>query len=679
MKYLYFFIPLLIGFFAIDSNPIKVERNFKQETDSVFSWIKAAKNETLNFQQRKVYLEKAYQLALQEKSDSLQNIYFSKIALNYYRLGDSLSFRKLNKLTINLSKQLNDSTTLAFNYWDLGGFYSRYEVKDSAYYAFSKAQKLYEGLNDDFRSGRMLLNMAIIQSDSKDYTGSEVTTIKAIQLLKPLNKYKQLYRCYNNLGVIFNELKEYDKALFYHNKALEYEERIEGENTFKLTTLNNIGVVYKNKKVHEKAIEYYQQALDDESLKANNTKLFAMLFDNLAYSKYKLKDTVEVENLFYTALKIRDSIHDVSGVIVNKLHLAEFKFTYNDTIAALQLANEAKDLAVQSKNHKNTLTALLLLSKLDKKNGYTYTNQYIILNDSLQDQERVIRNKFARIRFETDEFIEENELLSERNKRILLYTGVLASLLVLLYIVISQRFKNTKLKLKQEQQLANEEIYNLMLNQQNKVDEGRRNEKMRISQELHDGVLGRILGTRIVLGVLNDKTDETAVLKREECIDNLKEIEEELRDVSHRLHEKSLDADIGYIKLVENLLEKQCLVSEFSYEFKCDKNINWELVKGDLKMNLYRIIQESVQNINKYANAKHVKVLFRSEENLLYLTIRDNGKGFDVDAKSKGIGLKNIKSRVKSFNGIVNIESKPNQGTAIFIETPLKKPNFKTT
>jgi signal transduction histidine kinase len=249
----------------------------------------------------------------------------------------------------------------------------------------------------------------------------------------------------------------------------------------------------------------------------------------------------------------------------------------------------------------------------------------------------------------------------------------------LLYIVISQRFKNTKLKLKQEQQLANEEIYNLMLNQQNKVDEGRRNEKMRISQELHDGVLGRILGTRIVLGVLNDKTDETAVLKREECIDNLKEIEEELRDVSHRLHEKSLDADIGYIKLVENLLEKQCLVSEFSYEFKCDKNINWELVKGDLKMNLYRIIQESVQNINKYANAKHVKVLFRSEENLLYLTIRDNGKGFDVDAKSKGIGLKNIKSRVKSFNGIVNIESKPNQGTAIFIETPLKKPNFKTT
>ena len=68
-----------------------------------------------------------------------------------------------------------------------------------------------------------LQNMAIIQTELKDYTGSEITTFKALTVLKPLKKYEPIYKCYNNLGIIFNELEEYDQALFYHNKALEYQ------------------------------------------------------------------------------------------------------------------------------------------------------------------------------------------------------------------------------------------------------------------------------------------------------------------------------------------------------------------------------------------------------------------------------------------------------------------------
>jgi len=665
----------MLWLFTVDIAPrynTEYQNDKRTQMDSILLWIEHSNNKALDYQQRKLYLDRAFKNALEQKNDSLKNIYLSKIGLNYYRLNDSVSFRKVNKLSVKLATQLRDSTTLAYDYWDLGNFFSKKEVKDSAYYNYFQAQKIYEGLENYFYSGRMLLNMAVIQSDSKDYTGSEVTTIKAIELLKPLKKYKQLYACYNNLGIIFNELKDYDKALFYHNKAFGYEKILKGNNTFKPNTLNNIGVVYKNKNNHDQAIKYYRQALQEKDLKENNTKLYAMLLDNLAYSQCKLKDTLGVQNLFFKALKIRDSIQDLSGIIVNKLHLAEFNSTYIDTLKALQWANEAKGLAISSKNHKNTLTALLLLSKLDKKKGYKYASKFIQLNDSLQQQEREIRNKFARIRFETDEFIVENEELNEKYKSMLMYAGALAFLLILIYVIVSQRFKNNNLQLEQQQQLANEEIYNLMINQQNKIDEASRNEKKRISQELHDGVLGKILGTRIFLEVLNDKTDATAILKREKCIDDLQNIEEEIRDVSHRLHEKSLDADIGYIQLVENLLEKQSLVSKFSYEFECDKNTNWEVIKGDLKMNLYRILQESLQNINKYAKAKHVKVLFKSDKNVLYLTIRDDGEGFNVEAKRKGIGLNNINSRIKSLNGKVHIESTPNKGTAIFIEAPIK-------
>ncbi len=673
MKYFYFYIPLLIWLFAVDIAPRydnEYQNDKKIQKDSISLWIEYSNNMALDFPQRKLYLDKAFKKTLVQQNDSLKNVYLSKIGLNYYRLNDSLSFRKVNRLSIKLAMQLGDSTTLAYDYWDLGNYFSKKEVKDSAYYSYFQAQKIYEGLENHFYSGRMLLNMAVIQSDSKDYTGSEVTTIKAIELLKPLKKHKQLYACYNNLGVIFNELKDYDKALFYHNEALVYQEKISGKNSYKFNTLNNIGVVYKNKQEHAQAIKYYQEALYEKDLKEKNTKLYAMLLDNLAYSQYKLNDTIGVGQFFYRSLKIRDSINDLSGIIINKLHLAEFNASYNDTIKALQLANEAKDLAYTSKNHRDVLAALLLLSKLDTKKSYSYANRYIALNDSLLQQERAIRNKFARIRFETDEFIEENVLLSAQKKRILIFLGVLVLLSALLYIIRDQRLKNIKLKLEREQQKANEEIYNLMLSQQHKIDEGKRNEKKRISEELHDGVLGKLFGARLILGTLNDLSDKESILKRGRYIQELQEIEEEVRNVSHELHAKSLDADIGYIELIENLLEKQSLITKFKYEFNCDNDISWDEIKGDIKMNLYRIIQEATQNINKYAKAKHVKVSCRVDKNILYLTIRDDGIGFNASTKSLGIGLKNIKSRVHDLGGTVMIESEPNLGTSIFIETP---------
>ena len=107
-------------------------------------------------------------------------------------------------------------------------------MKDSAYFSYYKAQKIYELIKNNFYSGRLLLNMAIIQTDLKDYTGSEITTFKAIALLKPLNKYDQLYRCYNNLGIIFNELEDFDQALIYHDEALNLKKIIRKSNSFKV-------------------------------------------------------------------------------------------------------------------------------------------------------------------------------------------------------------------------------------------------------------------------------------------------------------------------------------------------------------------------------------------------------------------------------------------------------------
>ena len=674
LKYFPLYISLLILIVAYngstDEKYLKNNTASIQSKDSISVWIKLSKDRTLSFNKRKAYLDKAYIISQREINDSLRNSSLFKVSYAYFKLNDSLGFRNTNRQSIDLSHKLNDSTSLAANYWDLAEFHSNKGTPDSAYYNFSKALKIYEFIRNDDYAGRMLLNMAIVQSDIKDFTGSEITTIKAISLLKPLSKYKHLYRCYNNLGICFNNLEEYDKAIESHNSALDYQKKVKGKNTYKENSLNNLGVVFKNINDFEKAIQYYELALKAKNLKNRNTKLYAKLLDNLAYSKFKISDTAGVEHLFHKSLKIRDSIDDYIGLAVNKLHLAEYYAFTNDSTKAKQFALESKQLAFETKNYRELLPSLLLLSKLDKHNSSYYTSQYIKLNDSLQKEERAIRNKFARIQFETDEFIVKNKRLSKQKELILLIAGSIFLLGILLYIIIIQRIKNRNLKFKQQQQKANEEIYNLMIAQQNKLDEGGKKEKKRISEELHDGVLGKLFGTRLNLGSLNAKTDADSIYKREKYINDLQEIEEEVRNVSHELNNESQFSNVGYKNLIHELLETQSKITNFEYEVNFDEDIVWNEINSGLKMNLYRILQEAITNIIKYSKARKVVVKLGIDDKDLSVSIQDDGIGFNTEKKRKGIGLKNMKSRVGKFEGRLSVNSQKGTGTLVKITIP---------
>ena len=89
-------------------------------------------------------------------------------------------------------------------------------------------------------------------------------------------------------------------------------------------------------------------------------------------------------------------------------------------------------------------------------------------------------------------------------------------------------------------------------------------------------------------------------------------------------------------------------------------------------MNMFRILQEAIQNINKYAKAKNVIVEFKVDENYLYLMVSDDGIGFNSESKSRGIGLKNIKSRTDKLKGELTIKTQPNRGTSILFKAPYK-------
>jgi signal transduction histidine kinase len=208
-----------------------------------------------------------------------------------------------------------------------------------------------------------------------------------------------------------------------------------------------------------------------------------------------------------------------------------------------------------------------------------------------------------------------------------------------------------------------------MREQQDKVDQARVLEKKRISEELHDGVLGRLFGTRLSLDSINFKDGKEAMNSRAEYITQLKTIEEDIRKISHELNTDFVSGS-SFTNLVSELISNQTNAYGLKYEFEHDDELDWKSVNNRVKINIYRIIQESMQNVYKHANAKKIKISISLQKDVICLAIIDDGDGFDTSKNRKGIGLKNMTSRVENIGGEIDFSSKVGNGTVVNVKIP---------
>jgi signal transduction histidine kinase len=637
--------------------------------DSIFSLLK---NKKVDSEKRKKNLSVAYRLNESEINDSVKNRNFLKISFEALKIKDSILFKNSNKKAYALSLKLKDTFGLGDFHWNYGSYYVKKEVLDSSYYHYYQAHKYFNLINHKNYTAKMLYNMAFIQSRLKDYTSSEAKLFEAISIYKSLNKNLSLYKCYNLLGVIYKDLEDYDNSLRYHNIALGFLDKVKNSNTYKQNSLNNLAFTYRNQKNYKKSIATFKEALKVDSLFYKDIKLFVRLTDNLAYAKLLNGDTLGIYKDFNKALSIRDSLNNKSGVVISKLHLSEYFAISKDTINSILYAKEANNLANKTKNNEDILSSLLLLSKIDKDNSSSYLNEHVLLTEKLEKHQRKLKNQFARIRYETDEHIEKGEKLLLQKTILIVSVIGLFLIFSLIYFLRAQKSKTKELLQESKQQSANEEIYRLLLKQQSKLEEGQLKEKHRISEELHDGVLGKIFGARMGLGFLEIEGDTQELQKHQEYIEDLQKIEEEIRDISHELKNEMLSSSNSYISLVKSLVEEKSKLGNFNFTLDSDESTFWNESSDTIKINIYRIIQEALQNIIKYAKAKNVSLVFNYFDENLKLAIKDDGIGFDLKGKNKGIGLTNIKSRIKALNGNVDIKSSQGKGTEIIIEIPNK-------
>ncbi len=641
--------------------------------DSLTSYLTFANDFDLPTQLREQYVQKASIIIADQENDSLHRVNLFKIANRYYNLDKFEEYKKAVFVILKKSEEKKDLFSLAKGYTYLGDYYYSQAVSDSSFLFYDKAEKMYLELEDKTNQARTILNKANLQYNVSDFLGSEKAASKVLKIINDTDQSEVLYHAYNLLGLIYNELDDFDNAMTYHNKALaSIDEIIPSVFQPKATSYNNIGLVYQNKKDFKKAKSFFQKGLEEENVFKDKPSLYAMLLDNLAYTKFKLNEKNELPELFFKSLKIRDSLQFTVGVIASKINLSVYFMSENDSVNASKYAKQALKLSQETNNYRDILNSLKQLSVTEPQNAAIYAREYILVNEKLQRSDRKIGNKFSRIEFETEEIKSENTDLVQQNRNLVYIFSGLAMIGLFSFVIRTQKAKNRELLFKQQQQIANEEIYNLMISQQNTIEINRIKEKKRVAQELHDGVLGRMFGVRINLDSLNKVVDETAIEKRNNYLTELKNIEQDIREISHDLNREKSELINNFVAIIDNLFEDQKKTYKSKLISNIDSAIKWELVSNPVKINLYRILQEALQNINKYANANTIKIELKKEADYLILKITDDGIGFNVKTAKKGIGLQNILFRAKECDGVFDIKSAKGKGTIITVTAPIQ-------
>ncbi len=197
-------------------------------------------------------------------------------------------------------------------------------------------------------------------------------------------------------------------------------------------------------------------------------------------------------------------------------------------------------------------------------------------------------------------------------------------------------------------------------------------ERKEIGKELHDNINQHLTTTRLYLEVALEKTAQGE--SREMMVHahrELTEIIRELRTISQTLVPPTL-GDIGLVESVEDVCDSLRRTLRCQLEFN-HRSFDEDHIEDNLKLMLFRIIQEQLNNIAKHAAASSIIIRLESDAELIELEIRDDGKGFDPAAlPKKGLGFTNIANRAGLFNGNVNIEAAPGQGCRLLVSIPLR-------
>ncbi|MEH7179979.1 sensor histidine kinase [Neobacillus vireti] len=189
-------------------------------------------------------------------------------------------------------------------------------------------------------------------------------------------------------------------------------------------------------------------------------------------------------------------------------------------------------------------------------------------------------------------------------------------------------------------------------------------ERKRLSRNLHDGIGQNLYSHLITINRLLSEMDHPLLHQMQK---EATQLIEEIRDISWELRPSVLD-DLGLVPAIRSFLSRFSENYQIDVYFECMLNRRLDI---SIELTIYRIIQEALTNIRKYADVSDATVTVREADQSVRVMIEDKGKGFEAGTETRGVGLFSMDERARAVGGELTINSTPGKGTRVILEVPI--------
>jgi two-component system, NarL family, sensor kinase len=523
---------------------------------------------------------------------------------------------KLNQEAVKIALQTKDDKYIGCAYANLGSSYQHINKLDLALSNYLLAEKFLSKIN---------YNMGIM---------------------------------YSNIGNLYCSLDQYEKALIYHDMAIEDAKKTKSKNDLAVSLLNKSMPLLELKRFNEAEKVLQESLVLSKEVQNDYAQAAALL--NLGDLKIKTHKYDEIKQYAEQALVLHKRMNNPEGIIIAQRALGIYYFHQKNYIQANLYTKESLKIAKEYESLEHQQSAYSLLSEIafaqqDIELAYDYrwttdSIETIVNLDELRNKTEEVKVKYES---EKKDLAINNLNLKAKN-RLWISVALIMVLLGLGGFAYSQ-FKNFKTKKA------------LLIAQQDKAII---EERLRIATDMHDDVGSGLSRIRyIVSAISNGQTEQKQGLSKvteisDDAVQKMKEIIWSLNESN-----QNLENLIYYIRgQMSEMLENA------NVDFKCylpetipDVFFGWKRNR-----NTYLLVKEAINNALKHAQAKTITLDFEID-NDLKIKVTDDGKGFDTTKNFNGNGLNNYKKRIADLNAKYDLKSEIGVGTTFEFRLPINK------
>jgi len=553
-------------------------------------------------------------------------------------IGNLTTSEFLAQKAVAIAIELNDKESLAEAYLQLALINNYRDKREKKIVYNLNAIRIYEDIGQLEKAGYAYgeLGFSIKHEDLKS---ALYYMRKALKIIKQVIPAKKADATFDNYGILQSMLKNYDSAIYYHNKSLK----------IKKQQNDSIGIPYGY--VHLATVNIYLK-------KFNTAKKY---IDSSQIIRLKRNDTYGITDnyLYYGDLYFAEKKHEQA--------IGNFKKGYN-------LAIENNFLTLQKYCAEYLTKSYLELS--DYKNAFIFNKIFQTLKDSTINTETNGKVAALQIEFETQkkekEIAQQKEQLLKNELEIknrTVYAILLGAGFFIFSIISFGLYKRHQHKKREYDQL-------LKLKEAQTISK-LQNQRLQISRDLHDNIGSQL--TFVISSIDNlkyiPKNSNAEMQNKLTEINNfVRNTISQLRDTIWAMNKNEIPYEDFQGRILA-LIEKGKLVSNnchLRFQSTIKTNIIFTSIIG---INLFRIIQEALNNALKYAEASEISVFVEENSQNIIIKIIDNGIGFDLKSVEQGNGLENMQKRTDDINGQIIINSKISLGTEIKIICSKNKTN----